>query len=355
MRPIVWIAGVGGIGGVVGYRLTKAGRAPVLVDGWAEHVGAMNAQGLVLKGQFDDAAVPVRAVTIDELDSAGEAPDLVYLCVKSFQTEDTVRALLPYLTSSSSVVSLQNGINEEAIAQAIGKERVIGGVALIDGALIAPGVARQDNPAERGFVLGDLAGRASEVVERAAAVLSDFGEVRITSNIWGELWAKLVHNCMMNAVCTLTGRNAAWILRDPAVWRFARALEAEAVRVALASGVTPEGSCLYGCTPQDFLEEAGEPRVAQALRAAYPASGDLYPSMVQDVWKGRPTEIEFMNGFIVRKGEQVGIETPHNAAITALIHRIERGELEPDATNKHLLQDALPGLASAKDTGVGRR
>jgi 2-dehydropantoate 2-reductase len=213
-------------------------------------------------------------------------------------------------------------------------------VALIDGALSAPAQARQDNPQQRGFVLGDLAGRESQALEQAAAALSDFGEVRVTSNIRGELWAKLVHNCMMNAVCTLTGRNAAWILRDPVVWPFARALEAEAVRVALAHGVELGTSCLYGCAPQDFVEEAGEPRVAQALRAAYPETGDLYPSMVQDVWKGRPTEIEYMNGFIVGKGKEAGIETPRNAAITALIHRIERGELAPDAANKNLLQDA---------------
>ena len=221
----------------MGYRLAWAGVAPLLLDGWAAHVAAMNDVGLRLAGQFDDAAVRVRAAALDDLNGAGAPPDVVFLCVKSYQTEAAVAKLARHLDLGAIVVSLQNGMNEETIAAAFGRERTVGGVVVMDGAMVGPGVARQVNPDERSFTLGSLAGGPSPAVERAAAVLGRVGEVHISDNVWGELWSKLVHNCMVNAVCALTGLDATRALRDPLVWPFALALGREAVRVSRAEGV----------------------------------------------------------------------------------------------------------------------
>ncbi len=335
----VWVVGVGGIGSVVGYRLARAGFAPLLVDGWPAHVAAMNDVGLRLAGQFDDATVAVRAVGLDVLAGMDE-PDIVFLCVKSFQTDGALAAIVPHMGPRAVVVSLQNGMNEEAIAAAVGPERTVGGVVVMDGSMVGPGVARQANPGERVFTLGRLDGGSDSAVVAAEEVLGAVGEVRVSNNVWGELWAKLVHNCMINAVCALTGLDASRAWRDPVVLPFARALGREAVQICHAEGVVLGSSGMFGCEAQDFLDDARAPHLEAAIHAAYPEAEMLYPSMAQDVAKGRPTEIRFLNGWIVDRGRRAGIPTPANAHVAALIGRVERGELVPAEQNKRLLADA---------------
>jgi len=335
----VWIVGVGGIGSVVGYRLARAGVAPLLVDGWATHVAAMNDAGLRLAGQFDNAAIAVRATVLKGLGDVGDSPDIVFLCVKSFQTEDAVTKIAPHAGPRTIVVSLQNGMNEETIAAAFGRERTVAGVVVMDGAMVGPGVARQVNPGERSFTLGGIDGGPSPAAENAAEVLRGVGEVRVSDNVWGELWSKLVHNCMVNAVCALTGLDAARALRDPVVWRFTRALGREAVRISRAEGVVLGGSAMFGCVAQDFLDDARAPRLLDAILSVYPVSEEVYPSMAQDVAKGRPTEIQFLNGWIRNRGRGAGIATPANARVVDLIGRVEQGELTPAAENARLLSE----------------
>ena len=334
----MWVVGVGGIGSVVGYRLVRAGLTPLLVDGWAANVATMNDVGLRLAGQFDDAAVAVRATGLGDLGGADE-PDLVLLGVKSFQTEPTLAAIAPHIGSHTVVVSLQNGMNEEAIAGAVGPERTVGGVVVMDGSMVGPGVARQANPDERLFTLGRLQGGSDAAVAGAAEVLGAVGEIRISNNVWGELWAKLVHNCMINALCALTGLHASRAWRDPLVLPYARALGREAVEICHAEGVVLGASGMFGCQAQDFLDDDRAPHLEAAIHAAYPETEVLYPSMAQDVAKGRPTEIQFLNGWIVDRGRGSGIPTPANAHIAELIGRVERGELVPAAENTRLLSE----------------
>ena len=329
----IWVAGVGGIGGVVGYRLVRAGLTPLFIDAWTAHVAEMNRTGLVLKGQFADQPARVRAIHLDELREQRAAPDLVLLCVKSFQTTGFLRSMAPLLNETSTVVSLQNGINEEYLACEIGGDRVIGAVVMMDGSLVGPGVARQENPEERNFVLGALDGQKTGRLDLAVGILDIVGNARASDNIWGELWSKLVHNCLINAVCALTDRNAAWALREDTVWRTAQTLAREAVQVALAQGIALEPSGLFGCEAKAFFDTGLHSRLRQAILAAYPDTEDLYPSMHQDVRKGRKTEIEFMNGWIARKGRETGVSTPLSEAVTGLVHRVEQGSLHPDPSS----------------------
>ena len=325
----VWVAGVGGIGGVVGYRLVRAGLTPLLIDAWTAHVTAMNETGLVLRGQFADQPMKVRAIELGGLSSRHAAPDLVFLCVKSFQTADFLKSMTPHLGENSTVVSLQNGINEEYLASEIGAERVIGAVVMMDGSLVGPGVARQENPEERRFVLGTLDGMRTGRLAAATELLAIVGDARPSDNIWGELWSKLIHNCLINAVCALTDRNAAWALREDTVWRTAQTLAREAVQVALAHEIALEPSGLFGCEAEAFFDMGLNSRLRQAILAAYPDTEDLYPSMHQDVRKGRITEIEFLNGWIARKGREVGVSAPVSEAVSGLVHCVEQGLVQP--------------------------
>ena len=345
----IWIAGTGGIGSVVGYRLARAGLDPLLIDGWDDNVRAINDAGLRLAGQFGDAPVPARAIAFDDAGREPEPPAMVLLCAKSFQTGPVLDALAAKLAPPAIVVSLQNGMNEEAIAARVGAERTVGAVVVMDAALTGPGVAAQENPDERSFTLGSLDGGPSAAVE-AAAVLRVVGDVRISDDILGELWSKLVHNCMINGVCALTGLTGARALRHPQAWPFIRMLGREAVAVSRAEGVTLGAAGLFGCTAPDFLEDGRAARLEAAILAAYPETEQLYPSMAQDVAKGRPTEIGWLNGWIEDVGRKAGIATPANSRITALIGEVERGALKAGEQNVGLLGEA-PAAATPAEGG----
>ena len=336
----IWIAGTGGIGSVVGYRLAHAGLDPLLIDGWDDNLRAINEAGLRLAGQFGDVPVAARAIAFDDAGREPEPPDIVLLCAKSFQTGPVLDALAASLAPPAIVVSLQNGMNEEAIAARVGAERTVGAVVVMDAALAGPGVATQENPDERSFTLGSLDGGPSATVDAAAAVLRVVGDVRVSDDIVGELWSKLVHNCMINAVCALTGLTGARALRHRRAWPFIRTLGREAVAVSRAQGVTLGAAGLFGCTAPDFLEDDRAARLEAAILAAYPETEELYPSMAQDVAKGRPTEIGWLNGWIEETGRKAGIATPANGRITALIGEIERGALTAGERNVGLLDEA---------------
>ena len=336
----IWIAGAGGIGSVVGYRLARAGLDPLVVDGWDDNVRAINDAGLRLAGQFGDVPVAARAIAFDDACREPEPPDIVLLCAKSFQTGPVLDALASKLAPPAIVVSLQNGMNEEAIAARVGAERTVGAVVVMDAALAGPGVATQENPDERSFTLGSLDGGPSAAVETAASVLRVVGDVRVSDDILGELWAKLVHNCMINGVCALTGLTGAQALRHPRAWPFIRTLGREAVAVSRAEGVTLGAAGLFGCKAPDFLEDGRAARLEEAILAAYPETEELYPSMAQDVAKGRPTEIRWLNGWIEETGRKAGVATPGNSHITALIGAVERGVLKGGEQNVELLDEA---------------
>ena len=342
----IWVAGIGGIGGVIGYRLVRAGLTPLLIDAWTKHVTAMKETGLVLKDQFADQPMKVRAIELGELDSRHAAPDLVFLCVKSFQTADFLQSMAARLGKDSTVVSLQNGINEEYLASEIGADRVIGAVVMMDGGLVGPGVARQENPEERNFVLGTLDGKRTGRLAAATELLDVVGSARTSSNIWGELWSKLIHNCLINAVCALSDRNAAWALREDTVWRTAQTLAREAVQVALANDISLEPSGLFGCEAEAFFDTGLNSRLRQAILVAYPETEDLFPSMHQDVRKGRKTEIGFLNGWIARKGKEAGVPTPLSEAVTGLVHCVEQGSLQP---GPGIVDRLFPLLAAANE------
>ena len=330
----IWIAGAGGIGSVVGYRLARAGLDPLLIDGWDDNVRAIDGAGLRLAGQFGDVPVAARAIAFDDAGREPEPPAIVLLCAKSFQTGPVLDALAAQLAPPAIVVSLQNGMNEEAIAARVGAERTVGAVVVMDAALTGPGVAVQENPDERSFTLGSLDGGPSAAVEAAAAVMRVVGDVRISDDIRGELWSKLVHNCMINGVCALTGLTGARALRHPRAWPFIRMLGREAVAVSRAEGVTLGAAGLFGCTAPDFLEDDRAARLEEAILAAYPETEELYPSMAQDVAKGRPTEIGWLNGWIEESGRKAGVATPANSRIAALIGEVERGALRGRRTER---------------------
>jgi 2-dehydropantoate 2-reductase len=333
--PSTWVVGVGGIGAVLGCRLARD-RDVLLVDGWEENIAAIRDRGLTVEYADETVVVRAPAVTLDRLAGAGlPPPRLLILAVKSYQTADTMRVLEPLIGSETQVVSAQNGLNEDTIADLIGVERTIGAICLFDGQLVAPGRARQRRTDGK-MVIGDVDGGDEQrlhVLKDIAQRLSTAVAVEVSANIYGELWTKVIRNGMINGVCALAGADVGTAAGDDDMLSIIVALGVEGVRVARALGVTLIEADLYGASVADFErgldDSASFERAAAKVRAEYLSFARVIPSMAQDVAKARPTEIDFLNGVVVAKGATLGLETKVSAALVEAVKRIEGNEHRP--------------------------
>jgi 2-dehydropantoate 2-reductase len=338
------ILGAGAIGSVVGGMLTRAGRDVTLIDQWPEHVEAMKTRGLRLSGTIGDLVVPVRALHIHELQTVVEPFDAVFVAVKSYDTEWATQLGLGYLARPDGVlVDFQNGINDERVAAVAGRERVLGCVITIGAGLYEPGHAMRTDRAAIGFKVGEHDGSDSARARDLARILNDVAPAKVTTNLWGERWSKLTVNCMANPLAGLSGLGSAEVRSEAAPRRIAIHLAAEAITVGRASGHEVEP--IYGIEPQRFVDAAagrGAQNVETDLAASAKHLTGGRPSLLQDVLKGRRTEIDYLNGYVSNEGRKRGIKTPINDAVVALIHRHGVGTLKPDPKNLEPLLAMLP-------------
>jgi 2-dehydropantoate 2-reductase len=357
---MIAIAGTGAVGGTTGAYLRRAGRDPLLIDGWHQNVEAIRRDGLLLKGRDEEFVVEARAMHLGELSRLEEPLDVVLLAVKSYDTEWMVRALLPYLAPDGYLVSLQNGINEKPIAALAGIERTVGCVVHLSAGMFEPGVATRYSRADwLTFSVGELDGRRSERTASLAELLGAVGPVEVTDDIWGALWSKLCVNAMNNGLSGLTG------MTSPRLWLDQRGLEAmvrvggETVAVCEALGhrmhpIVPTGAP-HPLDPaalrraadgdQDGLEEV-RAVFGGAAEARRRGGRDNLSSLLQDVMKRRRTEIEYLNGHVARRGAELGVPTPANDLVVQLVLRMERGDLVRDPANLDLFLPAANGARS---------
>ena len=172
-------------------------------------------------------------------------------------------------------------------------------------------------------------------LEEMANVLGDIGPASTTTNLWGERWAKLAANCMVNAMAGITGLKSAELRQSPETRRVCIRIADELVRVGTAHGVAiepiggiPAQMFVEAATEGDKLEEV-ESRMVEWGRGV----GVGRPSLAQDLMKSRKTEVDYLNGYVVQRGAEVGIPTPINEAMVAVTRRVESGELQPSISN----------------------
>ncbi|MEJ1977540.1 MAG: 2-dehydropantoate 2-reductase [Acetobacteraceae bacterium] len=342
MRPRIAVIGAGAVGGYVGGLLAKAGQDVTLIDPWPEHIMAIRANGLELEGVTpeESCTVQVDALHLTELQSVWKQRpvDIAIVAVKSYDTEWATMMIRQYLAEGGYVVSLQNCLNEERIAGIVGWGRTVGCIAaLLAAELHAPGRIRR-TVAKGGqehtvFRLGEVHGRITARIEALGAMLAEVDSVRLTKNLWGERWSKLCVNGMRNGVSAVTGFGGNDRERHDAVRRFTIRLGGEAVRIGQALGydiepiakINPERLARASEGDVQALEEVEAILLAGSNTAE---RSDLQrPSMAQDIAKGRRTEIDFMNGYIVEQGKRIGRAAPAHVALVEAVKRLERGEM----------------------------
>lgn len=340
----IGIVGAGAIGSVVGGLLTKAGRDVTLIDQWPEHVEAMKRHGLRLSGTCGDHLVPVTALHLHEVQGLREPFDAIFVAVKSYDTEWATRLALPHLREPDGVVVVfQNGINDERVAALTGRKRTLGCVITVGAGLYEPGHAVRTDTGSVGFKIGELDGADTPRARALVRILDDVAPSRLTTNLWGERWSKLAVNCMANPLAGLSGLGSAEIRSDPRVRRIAIHVAAEVIRVARALGHEVEP--LFGVEAQRFVdavEGRGLEALGQDLAARAQQLSGGRPSLLQDVLKGRRTEIDALNGYVAEQGRKVGVPTPVNDAVVDAIRRAGVGTLRPDPKNLEPLIALLP-------------
>lgn len=348
MRKRIAIVGAGALGGYVGGTLAHLGHDVTLIDPWPEHVDTVRAHGLELDGMTPEERFMVtlaKTLHLAEVQSLAKRPvDVAMVAVKSYDTAWATMLIKPYLSPEGIVVSLQNCLNEETIARVVGWGRTVGVVAsLISVDLYEPGRIRR-TIAKGGekhtvFRVGEPHGRVTKRVEELVRWLGQIDSAKATANLWGERWSKLVQNGMGNGVTAATGLASGECLRNDTIRRFQIKLAGEAIRVGQALGYQLEK--IRGLEPERLAQaaegDAGALAEVEAVLVpkadANPRADIQRPSMAQDILKGRRTEIDAMNGFIARKGAEIGVPAPSHARLTELVMRVERGELVPSPSH----------------------
>ncbi len=317
---LIW--GAGAIGGSLGAGFLRAGHDVVFVDNVAEHVAAINREGLKIVGPiFEDT---VRAPAFLPGDLAGRF-DCTFLCVKALHTEAAARELAPHVSEGGYVVSAQNGLNEIAIADVVGRGRTIGCFVNFGADYLEPGVVTYSG---RGaVVVGELDGAQTERIRTLHGLTQDFDpEAVLTANIWGYLWGKLIYGALLFATA-LTNDSIADVLDDKTARPVLTRLGQEVGRVAAAEGIRTEA--FNGFDPAAFMPDAEaatiersfDEMVAHNRRSAKSHSGIWRDLAVRK----RKTEAEAQLGPIVETGRKHGIETPLTARLIAMVAEIEAG------------------------------
>lgn len=305
VEPVrVAVLGAGAVGCFFGGMLARAGHDVTLI-GRPRHVDAIRGDGLHFEGLRFDEHLAVRAST-----DAGSVRGarLVLVCVKSTDTEAAAAQIAPFLEAESVVVSLQNGVDNAERIEAIVSRPVIAAVVYVATEMAGPGHLRHHGRGD--LVIGGVGRTASAasgaMLANARAWFTQAGvPVVVSDNVAGELWTKLVVNCAYNAISAIAQVPYGRMVANPGIRELMRDVVGEALAVAAACDV----------------------QMAPDLLARVYAIADAMPSQVsstaQDLARARPTEIDHLNGYLVRQGEARGVAVPVNRALHALVKLIE--------------------------------
>ena len=292
--------GAGAVGCYFGGMLARAG-ADVILIGRPHHVEAISRNGLFLDTLQFEQRVAVAASS--ELTAAHNA-GIVLFCVKTFDTEDAAKSLAPHLAPGAVVVSLQNGVDNVERMRSAAHVDAVPAVVYVAAAMTAPGRVRHSGRGD--LIIGDFFGSGREL-ESVAAVFTNAGvPCRVSANIAGELWTKMIINCAYNAISALGRAKYARLVANPWTRELMKQVTEEAVAIAHASGV-----------------QLPEPDMVDAVWKLAGTMSGATSSTAQDIARGNRTEIDSLNGYLVRRGAQLGVATPVNQTLHALVKLLE--------------------------------
>jgi 2-dehydropantoate 2-reductase len=302
--PRVAVLGAGAVGCYFGGMLARAG-APVTLIGRAQHVEAIQRDGLWLESMRFQEWVPAAASTTVE--AAADA-SVVLFCVKTLDTDESARSLAPHLNKGAIVVSFQNGVDNVARIRAAGGFEALPAVVYVAAAMTGPGRIKHTGRGD--LIIGDPQRTHLGELELLAALFARAGVPCVVSDdIDAELWTKMSMNCAYNAVSALGRAKYGRVVRHPHARDVLRLAVEETAAVARACGIR--------LSDRELIEAAY--RLGEAMSEAM-------SSTAQDIHRGKRTEIDSLNGYVARRGAELGVATPVNQTLHALVKLLEESQ-----------------------------
>jgi 2-dehydropantoate 2-reductase len=341
--------GAGSIGTIVGALIAKSGRDVVLIEVDEKNIDALNKRGATIKG-FLDLTVPVKAITPAEM--AGNY-DVVVLTTKQTFNDVALKQLRPHLRETSTVCTLQNGIPEESVAAYVGAERTVGATVGFGATWLEPGVSALTSTLEvlgkYAFDLGELDGRLTPRIHAVQEILSAVGGCTVVPNLMGVRWSKLLMNATFSGMSAALGCTYGDVLNDADAMTALAFIADETIKAARACG--QRLAEMQGIDMEVLELKPGE-QLADKMpiyQRVWGPHAKLKASMLQDLEKGRKTEINYINGYVCRKGREKNVPTPFNDLVVALVSAGEAQARVPEfAVSLECVRQSLKdGTASA--------
>ena len=336
------LMGVGSLGTIIGALVSKNGGDLTLIDANRAHVEALNQKGATVIGKMELEGVPVKAITPDEMEGIY---DLVILLAKQTYNDVALKQLLPHLGPDSVVCTLQNGVPEESVGKVIGPERVVGGIVGWGASFRGPGVSEltSDVSAMR-YEIGEPDGSHTARIQAVCDLLNLAGTCVVMDNLMGTRWSKVIQNATLSGMSAALGCTYAQILDNEKAAACAAWVGNEIVQIVRKRNIVLEdlvpGWSYYSLA---FEDGAGLERAVAWLREYFKPHRPLKASMLQDMEKGIPCEIDYIVGICSQWGRALGIPTPTCDTIISIVKDYVSGKI-PLPTMDCLSRFSLPQL-----------
>ena len=327
----VAIYGAGSLGTILGAYIAKGGEQIELINRNQAHIAALQTAGAKVTGTVEFC----QAVTAYTPDKMSGVYDIIFLMTKQQHNAEVVSVLKDFLAPDGAIVTFQNGLPELGIADIVGPERVLGCTVAWGATMISPGVCELTSaPDALSFSLGAISDKPNRHFDTVKSLLEKMGTVDVEQNFIGTRWSKLLINAAFSGMSAVLGCTFGQAAGNRASRRIVQLLIKECIDVCAAGGIRIEP--VQGKDIVKLLNYTNPIKRAISLMIipiAIRKHARLKASMLQDLEKGKLTEVDAINGAVSAFGRKVDCATPMNDRVVDIIHRIERGELTPSFEN----------------------
>ena len=335
------IYGAGSLGTVLGAFAAEKGVSADLISRNEAHVNALNANGAAVTGGIEKN-VPVQALTPDRID---RKYDVIFLLTKQQQNMEAAEKISSCLKEDGLLVTLQNGMPEAFLEECFGKERVMGCTVEWGATLKGPGICEftsDPSPEKLSFQTGKPPAVSEERFREAVDFLSLMGPVHISDNFTGVRWSKLLVNATFAGIGTVMGGTFGDVANTKKARRIASVCIKECIDTAHAEGASFTDVQGINISRLFYYRNPLKRKLVEFLLPfAMRKNGSIEPSMLQDLRKGKPCEVDFINGEVCRRGRKNGVPTPVNDMIVNVIKKEEKGELPLSSENLELFNGLI--------------
>ena len=325
------IYGAGSLGTILGAYISKAGVEIELINRNKAHIEALQTKGAHITGTVEFTQ-PVVSYTPDQM--SGEY-DIIFLMTKQQYNAEVVTMLKDYLASDGVLVTFQNGLPEVLLAEILGEERVLGCTVAWGATLQEPGVCElTSSPDALSFSLGAISPKKNKHFDKVKEVLEHMGKVDVEENFIGTRWSKLLINAAFSGMSAVLGCTFGEAAGPRESRKVVQALIKECIDVCAKGGIRIEpvqGKDIVKLL--DFHNPVKKAVAYMIIPIAIRKHAKLKASMLQDIEKGKLTEVDAINGAVCDYGRKVGFPTPANDKVVEIIHKIEKSELKPSFDN----------------------